>query len=89
MQNTHLDILENEAIHIFREAVEQAENPVMLYSIGKDSSVLLHLALKAFYPAIPPFPILHVECSNSSADAFRLMVIIISFNCAFHFKLLE
>ncbi len=61
MQNTHLDILENEAIHIFREAAEQAENPVMLYSIGKDSSVLLHLALKAFYPAIPPFPILHVD----------------------------
>lgn len=60
-KNKHLDVLENEAIHIFREAVEQSDNPVMLYSIGKDSSVLLHLALKAFYPAIPPFPMLHVD----------------------------
>lgn len=61
MTHSHLDTLENEAIYIFREAVEQAENPVMLYSIGKDSSVLLHLALKAFYPAVPPFPLLHVD----------------------------
>ncbi|HCQ71226.1 MAG: sulfate adenylyltransferase subunit CysD [Alphaproteobacteria bacterium] len=61
MTKTHLDTLENEAIHIFREAAEQADNPVMLYSIGKDSSVLLHLALKAFYPAVPPFPLLHVD----------------------------
>lgn len=57
----HLDTLENEAIHIFREAVEQSDNPVMLYSIGKDSSVLLHLAKKAFYPAVPPFPLLHID----------------------------
>ncbi|MBL4589171.1 MAG: sulfate adenylyltransferase subunit CysD [Alphaproteobacteria bacterium] len=60
-KNKHLDVLENEAIHIFREAEEQSDNPVMLYSIGKDSSVLLHLALKAFYPALPPFPMLHVD----------------------------
>jgi sulfate adenylyltransferase subunit 2 len=60
-QLTHLDHLEAESIHIIREAVAESENPVMLYSIGKDSSVLLHLALKAFYPAKPPFPLLHVD----------------------------
>ncbi len=58
---THLDQLEAESIHIIREAVAESDNPVMLYSIGKDSSVLLHLALKAFYPARPPFPLLHVD----------------------------
>jgi sulfate adenylyltransferase subunit 2 len=58
---THLDQLEAEAIHIIREAVAESENPVMLYSIGKDSSVLLHLALKAFYPAKPRFPVLHID----------------------------
>jgi sulfate adenylyltransferase subunit 2 len=58
---THLEHLEAESIHIIREAVAESENPVMLYSIGKDSSVLLHLALKAFYPAKPPFPILHID----------------------------
>ncbi|MCD6420030.1 MAG: sulfate adenylyltransferase subunit CysD [Synergistetes bacterium] len=58
---THLTMLESESIHIIREAVAEAENPVMLYSIGKDSSVMLHLALKAFYPAKPPFPLLHVD----------------------------
>jgi sulfate adenylyltransferase subunit 2 len=58
---SHLDQLEAESIHIIREAVAESENPVMLYSIGKDSSVLLHLALKAFYPAKPPFPLLHVD----------------------------
>jgi 3'-phosphoadenosine 5'-phosphosulfate sulfotransferase (PAPS reductase)/FAD synthetase len=58
---THLEQLEAESIHIIREAVAESENPVMLYSIGKDSSVLLHLALKAFYPAKPPFPLLHVD----------------------------
>src|SRR5215467_4913018 len=57
----HLEQLEAESIHIIREAVAESENPVMLYSIGKDSSVLLHLALKAFYPAKPPFPLLHVD----------------------------
>jgi sulfate adenylyltransferase subunit 2 len=58
---THLDQLEAEAIHIIREAVAESDNPVMLYSIGKDSSVLLHLALKAFYPAKPRFPFLHID----------------------------
>ncbi|MGH6770224.1 MAG: sulfate adenylyltransferase subunit CysD [Xanthobacteraceae bacterium] len=58
---THLQQLEADSIHIIREAVAESDNPVMLYSIGKDSSVLLHLALKAFYPAKPPFPLLHVD----------------------------
>ena len=58
---THLDRLEAESIHIFREVVAEAQNPVMLYSVGKDSSVMLHLARKAFHPAPPPFPMLHVE----------------------------
>tara|TARA_Y100000768_G_scaffold386085_1_gene373641 strand:+ start:3056 stop:4036 length:981 start_codon:yes stop_codon:yes gene_type:complete len=58
---THLEALEAEAIHIMREVVAEAENPVMLYSIGKDSSVMLHLAMKAFYPAKPPFPIMHID----------------------------
>jgi sulfate adenylyltransferase subunit 2 len=58
---THLQRLEAEAIHIMRETVAESENPVMLYSIGKDSSVMLHLALKAFYPSPPPFPLLHVD----------------------------
>jgi hypothetical protein len=57
---THLERLEAESITIFREVVAEAENPVMLYSVGKDSSVMLHLARKAFYPAPPPFPVLHV-----------------------------
>jgi sulfate adenylyltransferase subunit 2 len=58
---THLEQLEAESIYIIREAVAESENPVMLYSVGKDSAVLLHLALKAFYPAKPPFPLLHVD----------------------------
>jgi sulfate adenylyltransferase subunit 2 len=58
---THLQRLEAESIHILREVVAECERPVMLYSIGKDSSVLLHLALKAFHPAKPPFPLLHVD----------------------------
>ena len=58
---THLQRLEAESIHIMREVVAEAENPVMLYSIGKDSAVMLHLALKAFFPAVPPFPLLHVD----------------------------
>ncbi len=60
-QLSHLQLLEAEAIHIIREAVAEAVNPVMLYSIGKDSSVMLHLAQKAFYPAPLPFPLLHVD----------------------------
>ena len=58
---THLDRLEAEAIHILREVVAEADKPVMLYSVGKDSAVMLHLARKAFYPAPPPFPLLHVD----------------------------
>ena len=57
----HLDQLEADSIDIFREAVAEGERPVLLYSIGKDSSVLLHLARKAFYPSRPPFPLLHVD----------------------------
>ena len=58
---SHLDELEAEAIYIIREVAAECENPVMLYSIGKDSSVMLHLAMKAFYPEKPPFPFLHVN----------------------------
>ncbi|MDB3891607.1 sulfate adenylyltransferase subunit CysD [Alphaproteobacteria bacterium] len=58
---THLDKLEAESIHIIREVMAEAANPVMLYSVGKDSSVMLHLARKAFYPSAPPFPLLHVD----------------------------
>ena len=58
---THLQALEAEAIYIMREVAAECENPVMLYSIGKDSSVMLHLAMKAFYPEKPPFPFLHVN----------------------------
>jgi sulfate adenylyltransferase subunit 2 len=58
---THLQQLEAESIHIMREVVAEFANPVMLYSIGKDSAVMLHLARKAFYPAAPPFPLLHVD----------------------------
>jgi sulfate adenylyltransferase subunit 2 len=58
---THLERLEAESIHIMREVVAECDNPVMLYSIGKDSGVMLHLAMKAFHPAKPPFPLLHVD----------------------------
>jgi sulfate adenylyltransferase subunit 2 len=61
MTLTHLQRLEAESIHIMREVVAEAENPVMLYSIGKDSAVMLHLAMKAFYPANPPFKLLHID----------------------------
>ena len=69
----HLTALEAESIYILREAASQAERSVMLYSIGKDSSVLLHLALKAFYPARPPFPLLHIDTTWKFRDmiAFR------------------
>ncbi len=60
-RSEHLERLEAESIHILREALSQADNPVMLYSVGKDSSVMLHLARKAFYPGPPPFPLLHVD----------------------------
>lgn len=67
---THLKQLEAESIHIFREVVAEFRKPVMLYSIGKDSAVLLHLAMKAFYPAKPPFPLLHVDTTYK----FREMI---------------
>ncbi len=71
--NTHLDALEAEAIYIIREVAAECEKPVMLYSIGKDSSVMLHLALKAFYPEKPPFPFLHIDTTWKFRDmiAFR------------------
>jgi len=65
---THLKQLEAESIHIIREVVAEFDKPVMLYSIGKDSSVLVHLALKAFYPARPPFPLLHVDTTWKFRD---------------------
>jgi sulfate adenylyltransferase subunit 2 len=58
---THLERLEAESIHIFREVVAECDRPVLLYSVGKDSAVMLHLAVKAFHPAPPPFPLLHVD----------------------------
>jgi len=68
---THLQRLEAEAIHIFREVVAEAENPAMLYSIGKDSAVLLHVARKAFYPAPPPFPLVHVDTTWKFKDMYK------------------
>ena len=73
MQLTHLDILEAEAIHILRETAASFERPVLMYSIGKDSTVLLHLAMKAFWPAKPPFPLLHIDTTWKFCEmiAFR------------------
>jgi sulfate adenylyltransferase subunit 2 len=70
---THLQRLEAESIHIMRETVAEAERPVMLYSIGKDSAVMLHLAMKAFFPALPPFPLMHIDTLWKFRDmyAFR------------------
>ena len=65
---THLQRLEAESIHIMREVVAEAENPVMMYSIGKDSSVMLRLAMKAFAPGKPPFPLLHVNTTWKFRD---------------------
>jgi sulfate adenylyltransferase subunit 2 len=69
---THLQRLEAESIHILREVVAEAERPVMLYSVGKDSAVMLHLAKKAFYPAPPPFPLLHVDTTWKFRDMYAL-----------------
>ena len=69
---THLERLEAEAIHIMREVVAEAERPVMMYSIGKDSAVMLHLAKKAFYPSPPPFPLLHVDTTWKFRDMYAL-----------------
>ena len=69
---THLDRLEAESIHIFRETVAEADRPVMLYSIGKDSAVMLHLAKKAFFPGPLPFPLLHVDTGWKFRDMYAL-----------------
>lgn len=69
---THLEQLEAESIEIFREVVAEAERPVMLYSIGKDSAVMLHLAKKAFFPGPPPFPLLHVDTTWKFRDMYAL-----------------
>ena len=69
---THLQRLEAESIQIMREVVAVTENPVMLYSIGKDSAVMLHLAMKAFYPGKPPFPLLHVDTTWKFSDMYAL-----------------
>ena len=68
---THLDVLEAEAIYIIREVAAECEKPVMLYSIGKDSSVMLHLAMKAFYPEKPPFPFLHIDTTWKFKEMIR------------------
>ena len=67
---SHLDRLEAESLHIIREVAAECRNPVMLYSIGKDSSVMLHLAVKAFYPAPPPFPLMHVDTTWKFRDMY-------------------
>jgi sulfate adenylyltransferase subunit 2 len=69
---THLERLEAESIHIMREVVAEVERPVMLYSIGKDSAVMLHLAKKAFYPSRPPFPLMHVDTTWKFRDMYAL-----------------
>lgn len=71
MSLTHLDKLEAEAIYIFREVAAECERSVMLYSIGKDSSVMLHLAIKAFYPEKPPFPFLHIDTGWKFREMIR------------------
>jgi len=72
MQLTHLQRLEAESIHIFREVVAEAEKPVMLYSVGKDSAVMLQLARKAFHPSSPPFPLLHVDTTWKFRDMYAM-----------------
>ena len=69
---THLEKLEAESIHIIREVAAECEKPVMLYSVGKDSAVMLHLAMKAFYPAKPPFPLMHVDTRWKFRDMISL-----------------
>jgi len=72
MALTHLQRLEAEAIQIMREVVAETEKPVMLYSIGKDSSVMLHIARKAFHPAVPPFPLLHVDTTWKFKEMYAM-----------------
>lgn len=67
----HLKYLESESIHIMREVISETLNPVMLYSIGKDSSVMLHLAKKAFYPSLPPFPLMHIDTTWKFQEMYR------------------
>jgi sulfate adenylyltransferase subunit 2 len=69
---THLERLEAESIHIMREVVAEADKPVMLYSVGKDSAVMLHLARKAFYPSPPPFPLLHIDTTWKFQEMYKL-----------------
>ena len=72
MRSTHLSRLEAEGFEIMREVVSEAENPVMLYSVGKDSAVMLHLAKKAFYPSPPPFPLMHVDTTWKFQEMYKL-----------------
>jgi sulfate adenylyltransferase subunit 2 len=72
MKLTHLQRLEAESIHIMREVVAETEKPVMLYSVGKDSATMLHLARKAFYPSPPPFPLLHVDTTWKFREMYEL-----------------
>lgn len=72
MSLTHLQRLEAESIHIMREVVAEVENPVMLYSVGKDSAVMLHLAMKAFAPSLPPFPLMHVDTRWKFKEMYAL-----------------
>ncbi len=72
MSLTHLQRLESEAIHIMREVAAETEKPVMLYSVGKDSAVMLHLAKKAFFPSPPPFPLLHVDTTWKFQEMYNL-----------------
>ena len=69
---THLERLEAEAIHIMREVISESEKPVMLYSVGKDSAVMLHLARKAFYPSPPPFPLLHIDTTWKFHEMYKM-----------------
>src|ERR1041385_6538486 len=72
MSLTHLQRLEAESIHIMRETVAETDNPVMLYSMGKDSAVMLHIARKAFFPAPLPFPLLHVDTTWKFRDMYAM-----------------
>ena len=72
MALSHLQRLEAESIHIIREVIAEAEKPVMLYSIGKDSSVMLHLARKAFFPAVPPFPLMHIDTTWKFREMYAM-----------------
>ena len=72
MSSNHLSNLEDESIEIMREVVSETENPVMLYSVGKDSAVMLHLAKKAFFPSTPPFPLLHIDTTWKFQEMYKL-----------------